>query len=77
MDKTGKKKNKQSSEAKNQSKTKQKAQNNPDIFVTAKGTTNLKTLSNDQKSAKKQKRSSKDKAEFPSSSKSKKLKATP
>ena len=77
MDKAGKKKNGQSAEAKSQSKTKQKAQNNLDVFVTAKGTTALKTLSNDLKSAKKRKRYSKDKAESSSPSKSKKLKATP
>ena len=44
--------------------------------MTAKGTTALKTLSNDLKPAKKRKRSSKDKAEPSSPSKSKKLKAT-
>ena len=53
MNKTGKKKDEQLAKANNQSKTKQRAQNNPEIFVTAKGTTALKTLSNDLKPAKK------------------------
>ena len=75
MDKADKKKDEQSAEAKNESKTKQRAQNNLGVFVTAKGTATLKTLSNDQKSAKKQKRSSKYKAESSSPSKSKKLRA--
>ena len=54
---------------------KQKAQNNPGVFVIAKGTTALKILSNDLKLAKKQKRSSKDKVESSSPFKSKKFKA--
>ena len=53
LDKAGKKKNGQSADTNNQSKTKQGAQNNPGVFVTAKGTTALKTLSNDLKPAKK------------------------
>lgn len=52
MDKTGKKKGEQLAEAKNESKTKQKAQNTLSIFITAKKTTALKTLSNDLKLAK-------------------------
>ena len=76
MDKAGKKKDEQLAKANNQFKTKQRAQNNPGVFVTAKGTTALKTLSNDLKPAKKRKRCSKDKAEPSSPSKSKKLKAT-
>ena len=53
MNKTGKKKDEQLAKANNQSKTKQRAQNNPGIFVTTKETTALKTLSNDLKPAKK------------------------
>ena len=52
LDKAGKK-DRQLAEAKSQSEMKQRAQNNPGVFVTAKGTIALKTLSNDQKPAKK------------------------
>ena len=41
MDKADKKKDEQSAEAKNESKTKQRAQNNPGVFMTAKETANL------------------------------------
>ena len=46
MDKTDKKKDRQSVEARNQSKTKQRAQYNPSVFVTAKGTILLYTVYN-------------------------------
>ena len=52
INKAGKKKGGQLAKAKNQSKTKQKAQSAPSRFMTAKKTTALKTLSNDLKPAK-------------------------